>query len=198
MVESIRVLDPKGGGLVDIEYPSENLHEITTNAVLHRDYSIADDTHIRVFDNRIEVESPGRLAGHVTEDNILEERFSRNGQIVRWLNEFPDPPNKDVGDGLRTAFDAMRALQLHPPSINNGAHSVLISIKHERLASPEELILDYLTQNDEISNRVVRDLTGIGSENRVKRIFQKLMEAGEIERIPDRSLAQTGYRIPAK
>ena len=198
MVESIRMLDPKGGGLVDVEYPPETLHEITTNAILHRDYSIADDIHIRVFDNRIEVESPGRLAGHVTEDNILDERFSRNGQIVRWLNKFPDPPNKDVGEGLRTAFDAMRALQLHPPSIDNRAHSVLISIKHEKLASPEELILDYLSENDEISNRVVRDLTGIGSENRVKRIFQKLMEAGEIERIPDRSLAQTGYRIPAK
>ena len=92
----------------------------------------------------------------------------------------------------------MRALQLHPPSITNGAHSVLVSIRHERLASPESMILDYLKEHDEISNRVVRNLTGIGSENRVKRIFQKLMEANEIERIPDRSLAQTGYRLRAE
>ena len=58
-----------------IEYPIETLHEITTNAVLHRDYSVADDIHIRIFDNRIEVESPGRLPGHVTQENILDERF---------------------------------------------------------------------------------------------------------------------------
>ena len=197
LVQQIRVLDP-GGGMTSVDYPVETLHEITTNAVLHRDYSIADDIHIRVFDNRIEVDSPGRLPGHVTQENILEERFSRNGQIVRWLNKFPDPPNKDVGEGLRTAFDAMRALQLHPPTIENREHSVLVTIRHERLASPEEMILEYLEENPEISNRVVRELTGIGSENRVKRIFQKMMEAGEIERIPDRSLARTAYRIPVE
>jgi hypothetical protein len=27
------------------------LHEIITNAVIHRDYSVADDVHIRIFDN---------------------------------------------------------------------------------------------------------------------------------------------------
>ena len=90
----------------------------------------------------------------------------------------------------------MRALQLHPPTIENREHSVQVTIRHERLASPEEMILEYLADHPEISNRVVRDLTGIGSENRVKRIFQKMMDAGEIERIAGRSLAQTAYRIP--
>ena len=33
-------------------------------------------------DNRIEVESPGRLPAHITEANILDERFSRNGVIA--------------------------------------------------------------------------------------------------------------------
>jgi ATP-dependent DNA helicase RecG len=83
-----------------VRYPPETLHEIITNAVLHRDYSIADDIHIRVFDNRVEVQSPGRLPAHVTPDNILDERFSRNGTIVRLVNKFPNPPNKDVGEGL--------------------------------------------------------------------------------------------------
>ena len=41
-----------------VQYPPETLHEIITNAVIHRDYSIADDVHIRIFDNRIEVQSP--------------------------------------------------------------------------------------------------------------------------------------------
>jgi ATP-dependent DNA helicase RecG len=52
-------------GLLEVQYPAETLHEIITNAVLHRDYSVAADIQIRIFDNRIEVESPGRLAGLV-------------------------------------------------------------------------------------------------------------------------------------
>jgi ATP-dependent DNA helicase RecG len=58
-------------GLTPIEYPEETLHEIITNAVLHRDYSIPDDIHIRIYDNRVEVESPGTLPGHITPENIL-------------------------------------------------------------------------------------------------------------------------------
>jgi ATP-dependent DNA helicase RecG len=100
-----------------IEYPPETLHEIVTNAVIHRDYSVADDVHIRIFDNRIEVKSPGRLPAHVTVKNILNERSARNGAVVRILNKFPDPPNKDVGEGLNTAFAAMYKLGLKEPVI---------------------------------------------------------------------------------
>lgn len=80
MVEQI----PKLGdsGLTSIKYPEEAIHEVICNAVLHRDYSISDNVHIRVFDNRIEVESPGKLAGTVTVTNILKQRFARNKKIV--------------------------------------------------------------------------------------------------------------------
>ena len=57
--------------LESIKYPPTALHEIITNAVLHRDYSIADDVHITIFDNRVEVLSPGKLPAHITVDNIL-------------------------------------------------------------------------------------------------------------------------------
>jgi len=110
VIEEIKKLGVKE--LESISYPRETLHEIITNAVIHRDYSIADDIHIRVFDNRIEVESPGRLPAHITPTNILSERFARNGAIVRLINKFPDPPNKDIGEGLNTAFSAMRKLRL--------------------------------------------------------------------------------------
>jgi ATP-dependent DNA helicase RecG len=63
---------------------------------------------VRIFDSRIEVQSPGRLPAHVTPKNILDERFARNGALVRLLNKFPDPPNRDAfpihaAEGLRTA-----------------------------------------------------------------------------------------------
>lgn len=90
----------------------------------------------------------------MTPENILEERFSRNGAVVRWINRFPDPPNKDVGEGLRTAFDAMKSLKLKPPEIIDTGHSVLVEIRHERLASPEQIIVEYLQSHDEIPTRL--------------------------------------------
>ena len=59
---------PKLGdsSLESIKYPHEALQEIITNAVLHRDYSLADDVHIRIFDNRIEVQSPAGSRPHHT------------------------------------------------------------------------------------------------------------------------------------
>jgi ATP-dependent DNA helicase RecG len=184
LVESIKKLED--GGLTTVSYPPETLHEIITNAVIHRDYGVADDVHIRVFDNRIEVESPGKLAGHVSPENILDERFARNGSIVRLINKFPDPPNKDVGEGLNTAFAAMKQLKLKDPVIAELDHSVLVNIRHERLASPEQMVMEYLEDHDEITNRIVRDLTGIGSENKVKNVFYALSQSGQIQRVPDK------------
>ena len=66
------------------------------NAIIHRDYAIADDVQVRIFDNRIEIESPGKLPGFVTVDNILDVRYSRNKQIVRTLARYKTLPNKDM------------------------------------------------------------------------------------------------------
>jgi ATP-dependent DNA helicase RecG len=170
-------------GLEQIKYPQETLHEIITNAVIHRDYSIADDIHVRIFDNRIEVQSPGRLPAHVTPNNILEERFARNGVIVRLLNKFPDPPNQDVGEGLNTAFDKMRELGLRVPIIEERENAVLVRILHEPLASPEETIKKYLETHDTIKNKKARELTFIKDPDHMKRILQKMAIAGEIKKV---------------
>lgn len=177
IIESIRKFQK---GFEAIEYPEETLHEIITNAVLHRDYSIVTDIQIRIFDNRVEVESPGKLPGYVTVNNILTAQSARNPKLVRLINKFPEAPNKDVGEGLNTAFEAMAKLRLKEPVIEETDNSVLVIIKHEKLASPEELVVDYLLQNDSITNRIGRNITGIKSENSMKRIFWKLRDAGMI------------------
>jgi ATP-dependent DNA helicase RecG len=172
----IQVLGTKG--LEAVTYPKETLHEVITNSVLHRDYAIADDVHVRIFDNRVEVESPGRLPAHITPRNILKERFARNGNIVRIINKFPDPPNKDVGEGLNTAFEAMRNLRLKEPVVVEQENSVVVQIKHERLASAEDIIMEYLDNPDNkmITNRVARGLTGIKSENSMKNVLLRLRD----------------------
>lgn len=187
---------PKMGdeALVAISYPSETLHEIITNAVLHRDYSIKDDVHIRIFDNRIEIESPGKFPAHITAENILDERFARNGSVVRILNKFPDAPNKDVGEGLNTAFEAMTKLGLKEPVIAEKDNSVLVVIRHEPLASPESAILEFLLTHETINNSEARAVTHIRADYQVKNIFRKMVKAGMIEQVPGTRTASTAYR----
>ncbi len=189
--EAIQTAD----GLAAVRYPAETLHEIITNAVLHRDYSIATDVQVRIFDNRIEVESPGTLPGHITKENILSEQYARNGKIVRLINKFPNPPNKDVGEGLNTAFQKMQELGLKPPELDEDGNRVVVRIRHERLASYEEQIIDYLLANRTIKNSGARRLTGEGSENTMKRVLEKMMDAGQIYRDPDKKGSATTYLL---
>lgn len=123
----------EGKRLVPVSYPPEAIHEIVTNALIHRDYSIPTDVQVRVFNDRIEVESPGKLPGHVTPENIVREQFARNGALVRILNKFPEAPNKDVGEGLETAIRAMKDLKLKPPVVTETDSSVVVLLEHAPL-----------------------------------------------------------------
>lgn len=183
IIESSKILDEYG--LQSVNYPAIALHEIITNAVLHRDYSIQADIHIRIFDNRVEIESPGVLPGHVTIRNILNEQFARNGTLVRLINKFPDAPNKDVGEGLNSAFDEIKNLRLKKPSIVEKENSVLVTILHEPLASAEQLIIEYLDTHDEITNAEGRELTGVSSADIMKQTFYKLRDKGLIKKSED-------------
>jgi len=192
IIQGIRKLTDKG--LEAVLYPDETLHEIITNAVLHRDYSLASDIHIRIYDNRVEVQSPGRLPGHVTKQNILDEQAARNPRLVRLINKFPNAPNKDVGEGLNTAFEAMKALRLKPPEIEETDTSVIVHIRHSPLASPQDAVMAYLENHAEITNSIGRELTGIRSENSMKDVFLSLNRRQMIERVPDKKGRNAAWR----
>jgi ATP-dependent DNA helicase RecG len=75
-------------GLESITYPQVTLHEIITNAVIHRDYSIADDIHVRIFDNRIEVQNPGRFPAHVTPQTFAANVSHATAQSCDYSTNF--------------------------------------------------------------------------------------------------------------
>lgn len=191
VIESVQVMGATG--LVVAKYPPETIWEILVNAVIHRDYSISDDIHVLIFNNRVEIISPGRLPGYVTVDNILDSRFSRNSKIVRTLNKYKEAPNRDMGEGLNTAFQRMAEFQLEKPSIKERGNAVCVVIPHTPLASPQERVMEYLEHNETIKNRQGREITGIKSENSMKRVFYVLRDKGMIEPV----LAKTGKRIVA-
>ncbi|MGK3969787.1 ATP-binding protein [Sorangium sp. So ce118] len=182
VVESVSVLTPDG--MTKARYPDEAIKEVLVNAVIHRDYNISDDTQVFIFDNRIEIKSPGRLPGHITVESMTRERFARNPKIVRLLNRYPNPPNKDIGEGLRTAFQKMQDVRLKPPVIRVDETSVTVTLPHEALAAPEDAVIEYMKSNQKIDNRIGRELTGIKSENQMKDVFYRLRDRGLITLVP--------------
>jgi ATP-dependent DNA helicase RecG len=182
-------------GLKNARYPPESLWEVLVNALIHRDYAVSDDTHILIFDNRIEVRSPGRLPGYVTVDNILDSRFSRNPKIVRTLNRYQHPPNRDMGEGLDTAFQKMKEWGLRAPEIQELNGYVCVTLPHTSLAKPSEAILGFLTKQEMITNRQARDLTGIKSENLVKIEFYKLRDEGFLEPVPGLKGSRSAWQL---
>lgn len=183
-------------GMEKIVYPEEALHELVTNAILHRDYSIPADVQIRIFDNRVEIESPGSLPGHVTLANISRTQFARNPKVVRLINKFENPPNKDVGEGINTAFEAMEKLRLKKPEFLEVEGALIVTLRHESLGSPEQLVLEYLDANPEITNQEAREITGIKSENTMKNVFYRLRDAGQIQQVPKVRGKKHSWRLP--
>ncbi|MFN8492303.1 MAG: ATP-binding protein [Caldilineaceae bacterium] len=79
-IEGVRQIDQP-------EYPRPALREAVVNAVAHRDYSLASaQILLYIFDDRIEIRSPGVLPNSVTLDNI-RTHYSRprNETIARVL-----------------------------------------------------------------------------------------------------------------
>ena len=183
-----------GPDFEQVKYPPETLHEIITNAVIHRDYSITDDIHIRIFDNRIEVQSPGRLPANMTVRNLLTQRAARNGAIQRILNKFKNPPNRDVGEGLKTATTAMTALGLEPPYFEEIENSFLVTIKHEKLATAELTIMEYIEEHGTINNKQARKITFINEDWKVKSIFRGMEVKKMIKQVEHTRTSATKYR----
>lgn len=179
-------------------YPPETLWEIAVNALIHRDYSMSDDVQILIFDNRIEVLSPGRLPAFVTKENILDVRYARNPKVVSMLSRYKNPPNKDIGEGLNTAFQKMKEWRLRSPEIVDEGNYVRVLIPHAPLATPQEAIMEFIGKQGIITNRQARDITGIKSENAVKSEFYKLKEAGLIEMIPELKGNKAAWRLLVK
>ncbi|WP_084640141.1 ATP-binding protein [Shuttleworthella sp. MSX8B] len=82
--------DHKSGRFIETpEYPEFPWYEGIINAVAHRDWAATGQfIKVSMYDDRLEIESPGRFSDIVTSDNISCTRFSRNKRISRVMTEF--------------------------------------------------------------------------------------------------------------
>jgi hypothetical protein len=97
------------------EYPTGAVREAVTNAVAHRDYSLAGQkVQVRMFDDRLEIESPGGLAGPVTLDTLEMRRFSRNPRLAQAM--YVLRLVEEMGTGIRRIKRALAELGSGPPA----------------------------------------------------------------------------------
>src|SRR5437870_13703982 len=75
------------------------------------------------------------------------------------------------------------------PTIEERDSDVLVTIRHEPLASSEQTILKYLDKNESIRNKKAREITYIRDADQMKRLLIKMTESGEIEASPALNLA---------
>lgn len=180
-------------------YPLWVIHEAITNAVIHRDYSIQNDIQVRIFDNRIEVESPGVFAGDITISNIRNDRFARNPIIERILNRFGgESPNLDVGEGVNRMFALMKEANLYdplyliPPFTTN---SILVILFNLEKISYWDTVSSYLDQFHKITNKELRKITSINDSVKASRILKNWVKNKLLEEVKPNKKG-TFYRRP--
>jgi ATP-dependent DNA helicase RecG len=134
--------------------PRDAWLEGLVNAAIHRSYSITGDhVRIEIFDDRIEVESPGRFPGISDISNPLKvTRFARNPRIARVCADLAF--GQELGEGIRRIFEEMRLAGLADPEYRQTSGSV-------------RLVLDSTPIDVELESRLpagARDLVRIVRE----------------------------------
>ena len=106
-----------------LEIPIETIIELLVNALVHRDYFINSSIKVFIFDNRIEIISPGRLPNTLTIENIkLGTSVIRNP--ILYSNVPYLLPFQGVGSGIRRAYSKYSDLELK----NDTDREVFISV----------------------------------------------------------------------
>lgn len=194
----------------DREYPRFVIQEMVVNSVCHRDYSIkGTEIQIKMFDNRLVFETPGKLPGIVRTDNIRHTHFSRNPKIAEYLKAYDYV--KEFGEGVdrmcrelastdtpelkyaMVAFIMKATVYAHiledeevttQKGSQTGSQTSLQTGLQTGLQTQEKL-LQIIAQNGNVTTGQMAETLGI-SRQAVAKHIKKLQEKGLIQRIgPD-------------
>jgi ATP-dependent DNA helicase RecG len=94
-----------------LEIPIESIEELLVNALVHRDYFILSSIKVFIFDNRIEIISPGKLPNTLTIENIKAGTSIPRNPIL-FSNARYMLPFVGVGSGIPRAFENSPDLEL--------------------------------------------------------------------------------------
>ena len=189
------------------ELPTEAIREAIVNATTHRNFLDRACVQVAVYDDRVEVTSPGMLYGGLTIEQIKEggskirnrciaEVFSRMKIIESWgtgikrmfssCKEYGvrEPELLEIGDSFR--------VNLYRPSYNEVHQS---SLKNSPKSSPKDVnqtqqkILDMIQENPKITQTAMAEKLDI-TPRAVKKNIKELVGNGLVERVGS---ARMGY-----
>ncbi len=182
-------------------YPARVVKEAIVNAVIHRDYRLNRDIFVRIFDDRIEIESPGMLPGTITPATIARAGSqARNPLIAVNLREFPDPPNIDAGEGVPMMFAEMAQAELYPPQYrqNTGAavESVTVTLFNLKRPSAWDEVSDWIDREGAIANADVVRIAGVDTL-KASKMLTGWREQGLLVALPGRAKRNMAYTKPS-
>lgn len=198
-LREFQTLDENGNFVKMDEYPEFAWFEGIVNALTHRNYAfLGDYIRVSIYDNRLEIFSPGKLPNIVTLENMLHTRYSRNPRIARILSEFGWV--KELNEGVKRIFNEMERYFLHLPTYQEpNGDSVLLSLENnilqrtlranerleniinektvESLSEFERRALQYAYQNEKV---MVKDLASHLNKSKVfsRNLLQSLQDRG--------------------
>ncbi len=195
------MLDGDGKFRIVPEYPEFAWLEGVVNAVAHREYALSGSfIKVSMFDDRLEIESPGKLPNIVTLENIKETRYSRNPRIARVLTEFGWV--RELNEGVKRIFSDMEKFFLDAPAYSEQEQALKLVLKNnivirkmrqdihvtqsinkekwEQLDEIERAIFSYLVNHGE-SNRATLSRYVGKSGTTVNNRLKHLMDLGLVE-----------------
>jgi ATP-dependent DNA helicase RecG len=179
-------------------YPERVVKEAIVNAVIHRDYRLNRDIMVRIFDDRVEVESPGVFPGTITPATIATHgSLARNPLVATTLREFPVPPNIDAGEGVKTMFAEMAQAQLYPPQfrLNTSAavESVTVILSNVERPTVWDEVNDWLDRKGTIANADVVRMAQLDTL-KASKLLKIWRDQGLLEPLPGLGKRNMAYR----
>ncbi len=102
------------------EIPTAALEELIVNMLLHRDYFISAPWRVMIFDDRVELISPGALPNSITVENIKNGvSMIRNPLLASFATKDDELPYRGIGTGIRRALAVVSDLELESDSNRN-------------------------------------------------------------------------------
>jgi ATP-dependent DNA helicase RecG len=147
-------------------YPEDAVREAILNAIAHRDYSIANAIEIYIFNDRIEIKSPGALISTLTVKNLYElegSHESRNALIARVLRE--NKLMRELGEGMKRIFGLMQEQELEKPELYSNGLWFRVTLSNKTIFSTKQI--EWLEQFDKFKltkNQKQIILLGLGDK----------------------------------
>lgn len=176
------------------EYPLAAVREALLNALAHRDYGLRGATvDLTVWDDRLEIRSPGSLPGHITPENMRREHYSRNRLLMRVLKTMGLV--EEYGEGVDRIFHEMEGRLMEPPIFGATSSSVTVTLRNRSLVSVEDQVWLALLSQFTLSVAERRVLVAARREGAVTRRRLRNLLPGEDTRTLLRGAVAKGLLV---